>query len=57
MHMTLVWLYSIRKACEEGEIEVMECLLQYGAQLDIQDNVSDASYNCCHLCMTDYGAT
>ena len=28
-------------ACQHSKIEVMECLMKHGAQIDMQDKVSD----------------
>jgi len=31
----------IHYACENGKIKVLECLINHGAQIDMQDKVSD----------------
>jgi len=35
-------------ACSNGKIEAVECLIKHGAQIDMQDRVSDELYMCYH---------
>jgi len=45
----VIWIWhkygttALHSACQYGAIEVVECLMKHGAQLDMQDKVSDES--------------